>query len=394
MKQLLQTGGMLAVCASLFACASPIQTMSARDAVKYGNEQFYTMPSYRMDMNAKVMHLGFVGASTDESFKDSEAINKYMNFFGKNFVFNGVGVFDTVKEQYQIIPQYGYEAKNINARIRFPLVLDRKAKLLYADLSALDGIVTNLDNAGKYSRFDLSKLPIPEGSDKKLIDVMRKYSNLMFDKVSAEAISEQALTSEDRKLNGVRKLQLTLKPQEQIALFPEMVEEMMGVFTPASSANADQKTDDMKQEVEKFKAGISEWLSPESRDLYTLTFNRAGQIVSMKADSKYLINPKEEGTSTAPIETEKPAPKGFQMHLVTDVTVSDIGKAQLIDPPTAENSVDGIENLKKSPIGKLFFQKYDENAHSDDLDVAQAAIDATATPVQKAKKPRKKHTNR
>ena len=100
--------------------------------------------------------------------------------------------------------------KNVNARIRFPIVLDRKAKAPYADLSALDGIVTNLDNAGKYSRFDLSKLPIPEDADKKLVDVMRKYTNLIFDKIPAEAISEQPLNAEDRKVSAVRKLQLTL----------------------------------------------------------------------------------------------------------------------------------------------------------------------------------------
>ena len=173
--KLLQTSGLIVVCASLFACASPIKNMSPQEAIKFGNNQFYEMPSYRMDMSSKVVHMGLVSSAEEDAEKSNEAINKYLNFFGKNFIFNGVGVFDTVNDQYQIIPEYGYEAKNVNARIRFPIVLDRKAKALYADLSALDGIVTNLDNAGKYSRFDLSKLPIPEDADKKL-EIIRAAS--------------------------------------------------------------------------------------------------------------------------------------------------------------------------------------------------------------------------
>lgn len=392
MKKILQTSGMMIVCASLFACASPIQTMSARDALKFGTNQFYEMPSYRMDMSAKVVQLGIVGMNTDDTFKESETFNKYMNFFGKKFIFSGTGVFDTVNDQYQIIPEYGYEAKNLNAHIRFPIVLDRKAKLFYADLSALDGIVTNLDNAGKYSRFDLSKLPIPEGSDKKLVDVIRKYSNLMLDKVPVESITEQPLTAEDRKLRAVRKLQLTLKPQEQIALFPDMMDEMIGVFAPS----ANKESAEFKQDADKFKTEIAKLLSPESRDLYTLTFNRAGQIVAMKADSNYLITPpnvdEDLMAHTDPADatpTDRATQKGFQMHFVTDMTVRDIGNAKLIDPPTADNSVDGMENLRNSPIGKSFFKKYDENVSSNDVDAAHA-VEAASQPVKKTKKSRKK----
>ena len=261
--KLLQTSGLIVVCASLFACASPIKNMSPQEAIKFGNNQFYEMPSYRMDMSSKVVHMGLVSSAEEDAEKSNEAINKYLIFFGKNFIFNGVGVFDTVNDQYQIIPEYGYEAKNVNARIRFPIVLDRKAKALYADLSALDGIVTNLDNAGKYSRFDLSKLPIPEDADKKLVDVMRKYTNLIFDKIPAEAISEQPLNAEDRKVSAVRKLQLTLKPIDQITLYPEMLNDMAAIVFPSS----EKDREDFRQDTDKLSQEMNKLFSPESRDI-------------------------------------------------------------------------------------------------------------------------------
>ena len=389
--KLLQTSGLIVVCASLFACASPITSMSPKEAIQFGNNQFYEMPSYRMDMSSKVVNIGLLGGADEGSEKSDEAFNKYLNFFSKKFIFSGVGVFDTANDQYQIIPEYGYEAKNINAHIRFPMVLDRKAKTLYADLSALDGVVTNLDNAGKYSRFDLSKLPIPEGADKKMVDVMRKYTKRLFDTIPAGDISEQPLSAEDRKVSAVRKLQLTLKPTDQIALYPEMLHDMAAIIFP----NPDKAPEDFKQDTDKFSQEISQWFAPESRDLYTFVFNRAGQIVSMKADSNYIIQPKAGKDNFDELNSPSPTgdtAKGFQLHFVTDMSVSDIGKAKLIDPPTAENSVDGMENLKQSPFGKSFFSKYNDNADDQTWKDNDVVVDAAvaAKPIKKPSKSNKK----
>lgn len=391
--KLLQTSGLIVACASLFACASPIKNMSPHEAIQFGNNQFYEMPSYRMDMSSKLISMGITGAASDKDAKQTEKFNKYMTFFGKNFVFNGTGVFDIANDQYQLIPEYGYEAKNVNARIRFPVVLDRKAKLLYADLSALDGIVTNIDNAGKYSRFDLSKLPIAEGTDKKLVDIMRKYSQQLLSKVPADTIIEQPLTADDRKLRAVRKLQFDLKPQEQLSTFPVMLDEMIAAIAPGGAKTENE----LKTETEKIKNEFADLISPESRDQYTFAFNRAGQIVSMRADSNYLITSDQKAaapTSNTPnkktgmtaIETppSKAPPAGFQIHFVTDMTVSDIGKAKLIDPPTAQNSVDGMENIKGSLIGESFSKKYDDTLVDNTIEVAPV------TPAKKAKRTHKK----
>ena len=398
----LKTAGLMFACLGLTACVSPIQKMPANEALQFGTNQFYEMPSYRMDMSAKLINMGVTGAKSDTDVASTDTFNKYLNFFGKKFIFNGTGIIDTVNDQYQIIPEYGYEAKNINGHIRFPIVLDRKAKLLYTDLSALDGLVTNIDNAGKYSRFDLSKLPIAPDADKKLVDIMRKYSYQMLGKIPAERINELPLTAEDRKLNAVRKLQFDLKPQDQIAMFPSMWDEMIDALIPprkdnaigdsakSSAAKAQEMTEDIKHNAGLVKE-LGKLFSPESRDQYTVSFNRAGQIVTMRADSNYLINPDAMSGDLNQKSTESAAPKGgFQMHFITDMTVTDIGKAKLIDPPTAENSVDGIENLKNSPIGKSFADKFDSTNNDATTDAAQAVEEAAASPVKKAKKPMKK----
>ena len=115
----------------------------------------------------------------------------------------------------------------------------------------------------------------------------------------------------------------------------------------------------------------------------------------MKADSNYIIQPKAGKDNldelNSPSQTGDTA-KAFQLHFVTDMSVSDIGKAKLIDPPTAENSVDGMENLKQSPFGKSFFSKYNDNADDQTWKDNDVVVDAAvaAKPIKKPSKSNKK----
>ena len=64
-----------------------------------------------------------------------------------------------------------------------------------------------------------------------------------------------------------------------------------------------------------------------------------------------------------------------------NMTVSDIGKAKLIDPPTVENTVDGKENLKGGVFGRLSAGKSDdEEQNSNELSTEAIQTDA-ATAV-------------
>jgi hypothetical protein len=364
-----KTALILGVSASLFGCTTPeIQKMSAMDAVKFGNMQFFEMPNYRFDMDAKLLDLRMADKANDPKTAN---FNKYMNYFGKHLTFGSSGVIDTENQQFQMIPSYGFQSKNANGSIRFPIVYDHKQKLLFADLSALSGLLTDVENEGKYSKFSTANLPIPADADAKLLQLMRKYATVFYDDLKPEAFVDQPLTDADRAQKAVRKIQVTLKPQEALEKFPMMLQDIAGVFTQEGQKPFTPLPDTAIAEMKK---ELNNMLGENSKDIYSIAFNRAGQIVSMNADSMYEMDFSKIGKAdpTAPVMNIR-----FNMNM----TVSDIGKAKLIDPPTIENTVDGKENLKGGVFGRLFAGKSDdEEQNSNELSTEAIQTDA-ATAV-------------
>ena len=364
-----KTALILGVSASLFGCTTPeIQKMSAMDAVKFGNMQFFEMPNYRFDMDAKLLDLRMADKANDPKTAN---FNKYMNYFGKHLTFGSSGVIDTENQQFQMIPSYGFQSKNANGSIRFPIVYDHKQKLLFADLSALSGLLTDVENEGKYSKFSTANLPIPADADAKLLQLMRKYATVFYDDLKPEAFVDQPLTDTDRAQKAVRKIQVTLKPQEALEKFPMMLQDIAGVFTQEGQKPFTPLPDTAIAEMKK---ELNNMLGENSKDIYSIAFNRAGQIVSMNADSMYEMDFSKIGKAdpTAPV---------MNMRFNMNMTVSDIGKAKLIDPPTIENTVDGKENLKGGVFGRLFAGKSDdEEQNSNELSTEAIQTDA-ATAV-------------
>ncbi|MBS1174899.1 MAG: hypothetical protein H6R05_1030 [Burkholderiaceae bacterium] len=363
------------VCASLLACSTPeIQKMSAMDAVKFGNTQFFEMPNYRFDMNAKLLDLRVTDKGNNPK---TASFNKYMNYFGKHLTFGSSGVIDTENQQFQMIPSYGFQSKNANVSIRFPIVYDHKQKLLFADLSALSGLLTDVENEGKYSKFSTANLPIPADADVKLVQLMRKYATVFYDDLKPEAFIDLPLTDADRAQKAVRKIQVTLKPQEALEKFPMMLQDIAGVFTQEGQKPLTPLPDTA---IAEMKSELSKMLGENSKDIYSIAFNRAGQIVSMNANSTYEMDLSKIGKNDASIEeTDAPAPM-MNMRFNVNMTVSDIGKAKLIDPPTTENTVDGKENFKGGLFGSLLGEKNDEG----DEGLASNEVTADATEVDAA----------
>ena len=380
----------LGLSVSLFGCATPeIQKMSAIDAVKFGNTQFFEMPSYRFDMNAKLLNIQFADKTNDPK---TASFNKYMNYFGKHLTFGSSGVINTENQQFQMIPSYGFQSKNANGSIRFPIVYDHKQKLLFADLSALSGLLTDVENEGKYSKFSTANLPIPADADVKLVQLMRKYATVFYDDLKPEAFVDQPLTDTDRAQKAVRKIQVTIKPQEALEKLPMMLQDIAGVFTPEGQKPSTSLPDSV---ISQMKEEMSKVLGENSKDVYSIAFNRAGQIVSMNADSVYEMDLSKAG------KTDASAPV-MNMRFNVNMNVSDIGTAKLIDPPTVENTVDGKENFKGGLLGGLFAGKSDEEQTSNEvtadaieIDAASAVSAAAEDATQATNKPtRKKKTRR
>lgn len=380
----------LGLSVSLFGCATPeIQKMSAIDAVKFGNTQFFEMPNYRFDMDAKLLDLRVTDKASDPK---SIRFNKYMNYFGKHLTFGSSGVIDTENQQFQMIPSYGFESKNAKGSIRFPIVYDHKQKILFADLSALSGLITDVENEGKYSKFSTANLPIPTDADVKLVQLMRKYATVFYDDLKPEAFVDQPLTDTDRAQKAVRKIQVTIKPQEALEKLPMMLQDIAGVFTPEGQKPSTSLPDAV---ISQMKEEMSKVLGENSKDVYSIAFNRAGQIVSMNADSVYEMDLSKAG------KTDASAPV-MNMRFNVNMNVSDIGTAKLIDPPTVENTVDGKENFKDGLLGGLFSGKSDEEQTSNEvtadaieIDAASAVSAAAEDATQATNKPtRKKKTHR
>jgi hypothetical protein len=380
----------LGLSVSLFGCATPeIQKMSAIDAVKFGNTQFFEMPNYRFDMDAKLLDLRVTDKASDPK---SIRFNKYMNYFGKHLTFGSSGVIDTENQQFQMIPSYGFESKNAKGSIRFPIVYDHKQKILFADLSALSGLITDVENEGKYSKFSTANLPIPTDADVKLVQLMRKYATVFYDDLKPEAFVDQPLTDTDRAQKAVRKIQVTIKPQEALEKLPMMLQDIAGVFTPEGQKPSTSLPDAV---ISQMKEEMSKVLGENSKDVYSIAFNRAGQIVSMNADSVYEMDLSKAG------KTDASAPV-MNMRFNVNMNVSDIGTAKLIDPPTVENTVDGKENFKGGLLGGLFSGKSDEEQTSNEvtadaieIDAASAVSAAAEDATQATNKPtRKKKTHR
>ena len=380
----------LGLSVSLFGCTTPeIQKMSAIDAVKFGNTQFFEMPNYRFDMDAKLLDLRVTDKASDPK---SIRFNKYMNYFGKHLTFGSSGVIDTENQQFQMIPSYGFESKNAKGSIRFPIVYDHKQKILFADLSALSGLITDVENEGKYSKFSTANLPIPADADVKLVQLMRKYATVFYDDLKPEAFVDQPLTDTDRAQKAVRKIQVTIKPQEALEKLPMMLQDIAGVFTPEGQKPSTSLPDAV---ISQMKEEMSKVLGENSKDVYSIAFNRAGQIVSMNADSVYEMDLSKAG------KTDASAPV-MNMRFNVNMNVSDIGTAKLIDPPTVENTVDGKENFKGGLLGGLFAGKSDEEQTSNEvtadaieIDAASAVSAAAEDATQATNKPtRKKKTRR
>ena len=380
----------LGLSVSLFGCATPeIQKMSAIDAVKFGNTQFFEMPNYRFDMDAKLLDLRVTDKASDPK---SIRFNKYMNYFGKHLTFGSSGVIDTENQQFQMIPSYGFESKNAKGSIRFPIVYDHKQKILFADLSALSGLITDVENEGKYSKFSTANLPIPADADVKLVQLMRKYATVFYDDLKPEAFVDQPLTDTDRAQKAVRKIQVTIKPQEALEKLPMILQDIAGVFTPVGHKPSTSLPDAV---ISQMKEEMSKVLGENSKDVYSIAFNRAGQIVSMNADSVYEMDLSKAG------KTDASAPV-MNMRFNVNMNVSDIGTAKLIDPPTVENTVDGKENFKGGLLGGLFAGKSDEEQTSNEvtadaieIDAASAVSAAAEDATQATNKPtRKKKTRR
>lgn len=371
--------------AILSACASsPIQTMSLKDAVNFGTDQYYNTPNYAFKSNTHIELFDF-GLQGDAN-KD---ISPIFNRLFKRMSFDMTGVVDTPNKQYQVTPTFQYKAKNLQAALSFPMVYDGKQQHFLIDVSAFDALLGNGDNDGKYSRFDVSKFNVNDKGEK-MLSIIQKYTRSNYSEMNNSAFIDLPLNNDDKHMNVVRKIQITAKLKDDAFNTTGMMKEVVGLLkTP------DKETDDSDAIIKEFsqsEAKSKELINPDSKQTSILSFDKEGRIIqaqvsidmSMKSATPTLLSDssirhmrpsarkKEYDTrAEANVDANENA-TSTRMKATTTFSMSDIGHAQLVNPPTADNTVDGIENFKSGFLVKKLTEIFKPKTMDDASDVVDA----------------------
>ena len=355
----------------LTACvSSPIQKMSAKDAVAFGYDQYFDTPNYRFtsQMHLNNFDLGMLGVGGFPS-----TLNRVV----KRMTVNMDGVIDRPNQQYEVIGSLSYKAKNLQANIAFPFVYDGRQKAIFADVSALDDLLANGENENKYSRFDVSHLDV----DKKaggLIDILRKTYKGIYQDLPTASFVELPLSREDRRMDVVRKIQVTSNIKDASTHSYTMFKDLMQWAKPedASIVGLDEP------ELEKAFDETNDLIDPNSTQVEVLGFDKAGRIVQGEATANLSMAIPNGSTDAA---------KGqkFNISSTAHIQMSEIGSAKLSNPPTASNTVDGVENFRGGFAGRFLADVLRPQAADAAASDAEPAVEVVNEPEPRKRK--KKH---
>lgn len=377
--------------ANLTACSnmSEIQKIPAKQAVIMGANTTMSASNFAYSV---AMGIDDYQIDTTDNDKDMAMVNEVMKRLGKNFSFEARGVVNNIEKQYQIIPTYRYTSKNLSGSFSLPLIYDGKQKALYADSSALDGLFNAPENVGKYSKFDMSRFPVDEKAGQ-LTSAFKKFNQKYYDSLDAAAFVEVPLNDADKTLQLVRKVQVKQSPKHVFDQMPMLMDDMVAIFKPAPKTADNAEINSIEHDSKPFPDKkmfdeLSKMIDPASQQVTTFGFNKAGQLLQMNDVSNLiLLPPQKDGGKMDKV-------KSIKMVSHTNSSFRDFGVAKMIDAPTAENSVDGLENLRKSWAGKRLADaispvKADESSALETTPApAAVAVDARSTTSFGKKKTR------
>ena len=374
---------------ALTACASisPIQTMAAKDAVKLGYDQYFNTPNYAFSATSRIneLQIDFPHHSSKAAPSSQNSFNSIFSRLAKRMSFDMTGVIDRTRQQYQLIPITEYKAKNFQVKLAFPMVYDGQQKAFFVDVSAFDGLLGKAENEGKYSRFNLSRFDTQNKGDE-LIKIIQKSTLNTLNNVQDSNFVELPLTSDDKRMNVVRKIQVTVNLKDASAQSSSLLKDIVELIRPKKAEQSTEETTKMETEIKEMTDQTNELLDPKSEQVNVLSFDEAGHII--QSDSTVHVTLKKPvGDSAKNLASGAVNISGF-----TRFSMLDIGKAQLVEAPNSDNTVDGLDNVKGSFAGKALASflgrdnKSDEHT-SEEVTDAELEVDH---PPKKTSKHRKR----
>ena len=329
-----------------------------------------TEPSEQRNSKSKLSRLS--------GMKADKLIDNLLYTYAKRYQVNYKGVVDLRHGQMSLSPEIRYEARNMAGYVQVPLVLDLRHAHLYADLSALSPWLVQVQNDGKYSRFDLSAYK-DKVDFKQLLEVIKQTTWASYQLPKAQQFQEASLTAQERKQGAVRKVELSqplAHRMADVATFLSLNRNSLKHIVKNKAAVTDHEGDDV---VDKNQPPVQLVTAEAARQLMAQnpeTYQHILQMVEEKIDPTshlkqgILLDSKGRllESSTVYDLVFKPSRQGqLNMQLSHRISFSDYGQADVGFKPNASNWVDAKANMQDTLLGGLMSIFSKKSLGADDM---------------------------
>jgi hypothetical protein len=190
------------------------------------------------------------------------------------------------------------------------------------------------------------------------------------------AFGELPLNSDDKQMKVVRKIQVTEPIKYKPSDTTDMMKEVFGILRPEPQGESNTDVDKAFEEIPE-SAKLNDLIDPSSTLTSVFGFDAQGRIVHARQLT-------DVGYNSPVGENDKESRLKVRIKGINTFNMTAIGEAKLIDQPTADNTVDGVEKLKSGLIGKILGKIFKPNESAD----------ASATDATKPEPPRSRRKSK
>ena len=362
--------GLLGGCATLLPQANQLP---AQKAVTAAYEQLYRTPNYAFNGQVRLDELGITplaakrhdekqqAAKEEDDFSSGSSsydgmIEELIKSTSQRYRFNYRGVVDLQHKQLELIPEFRYEARNMEGYVRVPMLLEGNEQALYADFSAFSPWLISTANEGKYSRFHKPDKPGDVIDPLVFLEMLRDISLTLPQLGDVSQFSESALTATDRTLGATRKIQFNTpfnpytakvalfmasnkeRFQQQFVQGPQFDKSKLPAFVDAAAVKRRIVQDpDAYQQVLSSIEKISE---ADSQLLQTILLDTRGRVLQSNWQV-YFVG--KDGKKSK-----------IKFRLNSQLGYSQFGSAKVSYQPKPGNWLDMKESMNNTLFGALF----------------------------------------
>lgn len=310
--------------------------------------------------------------------KTDKLIDDLLYTYAKRYQVNYKGVVDLRHGQIALSPEMRYEARNMAGYVQVPLLLDLRHAHLYADLSALSPWLVQVQNDGKYSRFDLSAYK-DKVDAKQLLEVLKQTTQASYQLPKSQQFQEMSLSAQERQQGAVRKVEFSqplAHRMADVATFLSLNQNSLKHILKDKAAITDQTGDAAPSKnqppVELISAEAARQLMAQNPDTYQHILQMVEEKIDPASRLKQVILLDNKGRvldSSAVYDLVfKPSSKGqLNMQLSHHIRFANYGRAEVAFKPNASNWIDAKANMQDTLFGGLMSIFSKKSLGADDM---------------------------